>query len=342
MAIYDLAGKALEIPCYRLIGVKERNWCPVSWWTNDMSHDDWLDEMREALSLGYMSAKLKARPWRDFNAMTRAIAAIAPEDFRIDADFNSFLLEAGRGAAYLQELQKNPRMDIFESPIPQADVEGNKILRAKINRPIAMHYGSPPIQTALRDEVCDGFVIGGGANNVRDQGTLAAQMNKPFFLQMVGTRPDDRLHAPLWARTLTHAQVAGRHLPRDLRRRSDQGAARGALRLYAGCPRRPAWVSKPDEDAIRPLQGGRGLCAGPAAQSLPRVVARREQRRVPPSASATRPIQRWASMACGMTLRPATSRLFHDGVKLEIVPDDGSQEWDDLHQRALEAPVREA
>src|SRR5260370_29891172 len=52
---------------------------------------------------------------------------------------------------------------------------------------IAMHYGSPPIMTALREDVCDGFVIGGGANRVRADATVAATADKPFFLELVGT-----------------------------------------------------------------------------------------------------------------------------------------------------------
>jgi len=34
--------------------------------------------------------------------------------------------------------------------------------------------------------------------------------------------------------------------------------------------------------------------------------------------------------------------LFHEGVRLDILPDDGSPGWSDLWRRALQAPVREA
>ncbi|GAG14653.1 unnamed protein product, partial [marine sediment metagenome] len=191
-----------------LLGPKVRDWCPISWWSNDMPTEDWTEEIREALSLGYMSAKLKARPWRDFCAQIGTLARIVPSDFRFDADFNAFLRDAGTATPYLLELEKVPAVAIFESPIPQGDIEGNALLRRKITRPLAMHYGTPPIQSALREEVCDGFVIGGGTDRIRQQAALAAQVNKPFWLQMVGTGLTTAfmLH---FAATLSHATWPG-------------------------------------------------------------------------------------------------------------------------------------
>ena len=37
MALYDLVGKALNVPVYRLFNLpRVRNWCPISWWNIDM------------------------------------------------------------------------------------------------------------------------------------------------------------------------------------------------------------------------------------------------------------------------------------------------------------------
>src|SRR5215207_8195732 len=32
MALFDLVGKALGVPIYKLLGSKVRDWCPISWW----------------------------------------------------------------------------------------------------------------------------------------------------------------------------------------------------------------------------------------------------------------------------------------------------------------------
>jgi L-alanine-DL-glutamate epimerase-like enolase superfamily enzyme len=339
MAMYDLAGKALGVPCYKLMGPKVREWCPASWWTNDMSTEDWCDEVREALSLGYMSAKLKARPWRDFKAQMEELAALVPSDFRFDADFNGFLLNAGHAVPYLLELEKNPAIVIFESPIPQGDVEGNAVVRSKITRPIAMHYGSPPIQTTIRDEVCDGFVIGGGADRIRKQAAVAEQMNKPFWLQMVGTgfTTSFMLH---FGATLSHATwpaITCHEIYVDDLLKERLPVQHGFMPV----PEAPGLGVEPDEEAIARYEVEEGY-APPPPRNLYRAVW-------PNGASVVYAVGKHGTS----TPHPVPNRglwddfadgnqpLFHEDVRLEIVPDDGSEEWQALFEQAILAPVRQ-
>ena len=106
---------------------------------------------------------------------------------------------------YLLELEKTPAVSSFESPLPQEDVEGNAMLRSKITR-ADRHalWLARPSRRRIREEVCDGFVIGGGAHMLRQQARLAAQFNKPFFLQLVGTGLTTAFMLHFGA-TLTHA-----------------------------------------------------------------------------------------------------------------------------------------
>jgi L-alanine-DL-glutamate epimerase-like enolase superfamily enzyme len=187
MALFDAVGKALGVPVHRLLGNKVRDWCPISWWAMDMPPQDWAEQCAEAVRQGYMSAKLKARTWYDLHAALNAIFAVVPSQFVLDLDFNATLDNSANAVKFLSILEQYEQVAMFESPIPQEDVAGNVQIRKRIDRPIAMHYGSPPIMTALHEDVCDGFVVGQGAKSNLRQAAVLEEANKPFWLQLVGT-----------------------------------------------------------------------------------------------------------------------------------------------------------
>lgn len=204
MALWDLAGKAMGVPCNRLLGSTVREAAPISWWCLDMDPDEWATEAQLAVSSGYTSIKLKGRAWRDVFAQIEAVATAAPT-LDIDLDYNSVLANAGTAVLHLRELEQFPNVKIVETPIPQGDVAGNCRIRSQTRFPIAMHFGQPPIMTALDADVCDGFVVGGGVERVLSEANIAAQANKPFWLQLVGTGLTTAWAAQLGA-VCTHAQ----------------------------------------------------------------------------------------------------------------------------------------
>ena len=163
MAIWDAAGKQAGVPCHALFGGKVRERAPISWWCLDFTPEEWQEEAKLAVSLGYTSLKLKGRPWRDVFEQIEAVSEVVPKSVLIDLDFNSSLANAATAVLFLRQLEQYENVAIVETPIPQGDVAGNKRIREQTKLPIAMHFGSPPIMTALQEEVCDGFVIGGGA-----------------------------------------------------------------------------------------------------------------------------------------------------------------------------------
>ena len=183
MALFDAAGKSLDVPCHRLMGSQYRETCPVSWWAQDMKPEEWAAEAKTAEAHGFTNIKVKARPWFDIDQQLAAVCEAVPPHFKLDADFNALLLGIDLAAPLISRLeQKYSNLAIVESPIPQEDVEGNALLRQKIRTPIAMHMGSPPVMTAIREGVCDGFVIGGGVNRTLKDGILAERAQMPFWL----------------------------------------------------------------------------------------------------------------------------------------------------------------
>jgi L-alanine-DL-glutamate epimerase-like enolase superfamily enzyme len=187
VALFDAVGKALNVPVHRLLGTKVRDWTPISWWAMDMPPAAWAEQCAEAVRQGYMSAKLKARTWYDLHAALRAIFEVVPEQFLLDLDFNATLDNAANAVRFLKSLEQYEQVAMIETPIPHPDVAGNRQIRTRIDRPLAMHYGVPPIMTTLKEDVADGFVVCAGASAVRKQGNICDEANKPFWIQMVGT-----------------------------------------------------------------------------------------------------------------------------------------------------------
>lgn len=187
IALFDAVAKACEVPVHRLLGQKVHDKTPLSWWNIDTSADDMAAECREAYRQGYLAYKTKGRPWFDIDEQLEKSTKVVPEHFKIDMDFNDTLLDAKRAIPILKRLEKYPQVAIYETPIPQKDVPGNRKICEATRVAIAMHYGDPPAEVAIRNDVCDGFVIGGGASRCMKRGHVAEMADMPFWLQWVGT-----------------------------------------------------------------------------------------------------------------------------------------------------------
>ncbi|MCA9066537.1 MAG: dgoA protein, partial [Planctomycetaceae bacterium] len=186
MALFDAVGRAAEVPVHALLGKKQNDTTPLSWWNIDTSAQDMAAECKEAMRLGYRSYKTKGRPWFDIHRQLELATKEVPEDFRIDMDFNDTLRTADQGLPVLKAMEKYPQVDIFESPIPQGDVEGNRRIADATHVNLAMHYGNPSPATVVQSGCCDGFVVGGGASSVMAAGRFCEQTDMPFWLQLVG------------------------------------------------------------------------------------------------------------------------------------------------------------
>jgi len=326
MALYDVVGKALSVPLYRLLGLpRVRQWCPISWWNIDMSPEACAAEAQDAVARGYTSHKIKARPWWDVYEQVEAISAVTPPYFNIDLDWNQMLINAGNAAPVLAELDKYERVAIYESPIMQRDVEGLRQLRSKTTHPIALHFGNPPYPTVVRQEVCDGFVIGGGVQRVVEQGTLAAAFDKPFWLQMVGT-----------GLTTTCALHLAAVLP------FAQWPSVNCLNMYT------------DDLLVEPLTIQGGYARVPEAPGLGIQVdeAALARFKMEPPYELPRPrlllsivwpdgrVRTYANIhQCWDEAKLGNLPVQERGVRMVVRRDDGTPEWTELHARAEKGPV---
>lgn len=326
MALYDVVGKALGVPVYRLFNLpKVREWCPISWWNIDASPEDNAAEAQEAVARGYTSYKIKARPWWDVFEQVAAISNATPPHFRLDLDWNQMLINAGNAAPVLTTLDKEERVAIYESPIMQRDVEGLRQLRGKTTRPIALHFGEPPFPVVARDEVCDGFVVGGGVARVLAESVLATAFDKPFWLQLVGTGLTTLLSLHLGA-VLPFAQWPSvnclNNYADDLLIEPIQ-----IVGGYARVPETPGLGIDVDEEALTQyrMQPPYEL---PQPRLLLEVVWPHDRRRVYADIW-----QVWKDAHNGSI--PAQER----GARMETHADDGSKAWAELYERAKRGAV---
>ncbi|HEX5415663.1 MAG TPA: mandelate racemase/muconate lactonizing enzyme family protein [Chloroflexota bacterium] len=337
MASFDAVGRALGVPAHVLMGRQVRSRVPFAYWSIDLPPAVFARQVERAASLGYTTYKFKARPWWDPIEQVAAAAEVAPKGFRVWLDFNGHLREARLALPILKQLAQFECVGGFESPIPQRDVEGYQILRRKIDRPIAAHYGGgcchvvsdrgydPGVSAVaqLRGEVCDGFVLGGGdVDQLRAIAGVAHEFRKPFWIQTVGTA----LRA-VWVAHL--ASTCSEALLSSL----------AAHDLWA----KDLAVAPRPVDGWLPVPDGPGLGIDVDAGAIERLRA----------ASPTPTVRRVSTVVypSGVRWSFANEQQRHEafyfghlpgfvpGVRLEVREDDRSADFTELYDRCASAPV---
>ena len=139
MACYDLMGKYLGIPAWKLMGQQVRQWVAMGWWMPCMSPQDSAAEVLEAARRGYRGLKCKARAFYDVVEQTAAIQEVAPPDFRVEYDFNGSLMNVEKALPILRELEKFPVVKGVEEPMFAHDIEGWRRLHREIRIPFYLH-----------------------------------------------------------------------------------------------------------------------------------------------------------------------------------------------------------
>ncbi len=321
-ALFDAVARAQGIPIHRLLGRQVHERTPLSWWNIDTPADDMASECKTAFDQGYLSYKTKGRPWFDIWDQVEKSRKVVPETFKIDMDFNETLLDAKRALPIVKDLESVPQIDIYESPIPQRDVEGNRAIREATRVNIALHYGTPPPDVVVREGVCDGFVVGGGASRVLEQGRFAGEVKMPFWLQLVGT-----------GITAAYSLHFGAIL------REARWPAVNCHQLY---------THSMLEKSIAVENGTAAVPNGPGlGYTLDRTAL--ERFRVDKPSSLPNPKRmveaRWpdgrrmyfANGPVNFVLRPGMEGkipFYERGVTTRLFPDDGSESWSELYERA--------
>ena len=186
-AIYDLVGKANEVPAYQLIGPKVRSWVPVSSWTVSQTPAKMAEEVQHAVEQGHNWIKYHTQHHHFHNIVdqTRAMQEVAPRGFKVHYDMNventvDHIVEIAR------ELSQFPVAGAIEDPLRSFDLKGYRLLREKCALPIIFHHLPLGGREALMG-LADGYMLGHSpVGPVIQRAGLFEAANVPFMMQNGG------------------------------------------------------------------------------------------------------------------------------------------------------------
>jgi L-alanine-DL-glutamate epimerase-like enolase superfamily enzyme len=193
MAMYDLMGKYLAVPAWKLLGRKVRDWVPVGAWAVSQPPRAMAEEVGHVSRRGFRWLKYHVDVLQNAIDQTAAMQEAAPPGFKVHYDFNA---DSNVEAVYpvLRELERFPIAGRIEDPINAIDREGYKFLRQKCRIPIVVHHA--PHDVYMIEHLCDGVMTGHAPVGLAMKvSALAEATHTPFMLQQTGGRINQSFQA---------------------------------------------------------------------------------------------------------------------------------------------------
>ncbi len=154
MAIFDLVGKAYELPAYKLLGGAFRDRVEVDYWCGRRTPEDIARIAREGAAKGFKGIKMKCALEDPMVERVQAIAQAVP-DMMITIDPNTRFyrpIDAIRLAKKLEDYN----VECFEDPTPKWNLDWYAHMRGQMNIPLALHLGqATDLVNAIKHEAID-------------------------------------------------------------------------------------------------------------------------------------------------------------------------------------------
>ena len=187
-ALYDVMGKYLEVPAYKLMGPKLRDRISVAAWTRPADPEELSREIQRAVEQGYRLFKMHTCQHYDVFEQNRAVEDVAPEGFLMQYDFNHNRTLA-TVLPLVKALEGSRVVGFIEDPLVLSDIDGWRHLRAKTHVPLIMHV--PPLggMQELIHGLADGYIIGeycGGFQDALVRGFAYGKANIQSYVQLTG------------------------------------------------------------------------------------------------------------------------------------------------------------
>jgi len=190
MTLYDVMGKYLEVPAYKLMGQKVRDGVTVAAWTGSCTPALYREEIKRAVALGYMVFKMHMRGFWDVMEHIRMAEEVAPPGFKLHFDFNGNRTMGGV-LDLVNRMEQHPIVGFIEDPFPNHALDDWRRLREKSRIPIVMHKNPLSGYQEALTGVADIYMIGDGyptcsIGDTLSRGNLYSRANIQTIMQMTG------------------------------------------------------------------------------------------------------------------------------------------------------------
>lgn len=186
MALYDIIGKANNVPVYTLLGGLFNSKLPILSGVGSGTPDEDAAGIEEQIEQGYSSVMIKMGSLPIAEEIKRMIAA--KERF---GDKINILVDSNQGWEVDETLEfldgiKGYRPDLIEQPIKRWDIDGLKRIRARSPCPLCADESVVTIHdatTLIRDHAVDAFSIKVSKNGGLTKAKKIAQVAEAFGLR---------------------------------------------------------------------------------------------------------------------------------------------------------------
>lgn len=185
-AVLDLAGKALGVPVYQLLGGACREWVECSGWTGRRTPEDAARKAREALERGHRVFKFKCADDDPVCDWCAAIQESCGDSIKILLDPNQRWHDVATALRLMKDVPAN-MMYGLEDPITRQDYAGYRELSEQLDIPLFMHIALPYRHQGQRAEDIIDALRARSANGFNFNGPMFA------FVQLAGVAALDGL-----------------------------------------------------------------------------------------------------------------------------------------------------
>lgn len=314
-ALYDVMGKYLEVPAYKLMGQKVRDAVSVAAWTRPASPEAFREEIRRAVAQGYMTFKMHTCAYYDVMEQTHAAEEVAPEGFKIHYDFNA-TRSLGAVLPIIHELEKHPIVGYIEDPIERSDIDSWRRLREKSRIPIVMHVPQLGGLMEVIYGLADTYMVGeSGIGDTLARGFAYGKANIQTIVQLTGDTLTKALALHMGAVLPT---MTGHSINLDDQYEEDITTERiPVIEGYSPVPEGPGLGYEVDQDAL-------ARAAANKPTEIPRHVGILH---LPGGQKLYTPSFPSVSLLTGR--EEGTIR----GINFELWDDDGSEEFSQIYDR---------